>query len=521
MKKLRTGKIFYTFLFFIAISFLSYGKLILEIDRSKMYLGETMELRLIFENTDNKEAEIEGIENFDILAKGRSIETQIVNSKRRNRNIEIYRIMPKKAGYFELVARDKKGEISNTAKLEVSDQKGQSENKYFETFRDIDKRDYYFGEKIVIKEGVKSKVNLVDLSYMNSPEVKGAGLKNFNNGRVKTEISNIGGVNTLIATSFEGLVEAFEPGEIIIPKNLIRVGYETSSRGFFDNAKEEYLSLDELKLNILPLPNENKPLGFGGLVGRLVIDADVDRREVKVGEGITVTLKIKGNGNLASLNKIFPNGVEGFRIFEKENNFKEDIRSGKYYAENTYELVFIPLSKSIKELPLIKIPYFDTDKKSYAYLEFEAGKIDVLEGEAEFLPKVTGSQSVKISEIPNKKENKINKYLIFIAGLESIIIFVLIFFLLRSKICRRHKKISNKVFIRKIERSKSIDELYQVIFEYINTEYGISPQGLDFNNSQVPESISKMVLTIEEYKFQNKAVDDEIKAELINIIRRR
>lgn len=529
MKKQKIGKLIYCLLSFIFISFFSYAKISLEIDKSKMYISESMELKLIYENADNKDAEIEGLENFDVVARGRKVQTTITNGKKTKVDIEIYRIVSKKAGNFELVARDSKGEESNKALIEVSDEIPKEQNSYFETFRQVDKRDYYLGEKIVFKEGVKSRINLSGMSYLNKFEVEGGGLKNFNQERIETNVINENGVNYLVANSFEGIIEPFGSGELIIPKNAFKIAYEISSNSFFNDTKEEYAPLNEIKLNIMPLPEENKPADFSGLVGTLIFDSSLDRNEVEEGQGISMTLTLRGNANLAAVDKIFDKEVEGFRIFEKVKSFDEGLRDGKYHSEKVYEIVFIPLKAELMKLPDIKITYFDTEKKAYSLLSVEGKEVKIKKASESIMSTENEGNtslvdSIKISELPESSSGISNKFLICVVWVENIIIIVLIFFLIRSKIGRRKKKNTNKAFIGKFEKVVNVDEFYKLLFEYIRENYNINPESINFgseaDNFNIPEELSSIVLKTEEYKFQNKILDKEIKAEIIDFLRR-
>ena len=529
MKKQKIGKIIYCLFSFIFISFFSYAKINLEIDKSKMYVGESMELRLIYENTDSKDAEIKGLENFDVVSRGRKIQTTRTNGKTIKEHIEIYRIAPRQTGTFELIARDSKGEESNRALIEVSDEIPNEQNSYFKSFREVEERNYYLGERIVFKEGVKSIVNLSGMAYLNNSEVEGASLKKFNDNGIKVEIENENGVKHLIATSFEGVIEPFGSGELTIPKNGFKLAYEVPSNSFFNDSKEEYVPLNEIKLNILPLPEENKPSDFSGLVGTINANSSIDRTDAEEGQGISMTLKLSGNANFAAVDKIFDKDVEGFRIFEKVKSFDEGLRDGKYYAEKVYEIVFIPLKSNLEKLPDIKISYFNPEKKVYSFISLDGKEIKIKKASenienTENIENISLVDTVKISELPEVSSGISNKSLICVVWTENIIIIILIFFLIRSKIGRRKKKNTNKVFIGKFEKVVNVDEFYKLLFEYIRENYNINPESINFgseaHNFNIPEELSSIVLKTEEYKFQNKILDKEIKAEIIDFLRR-
>lgn len=528
MNKQKIGKIIYFIFMFMLIASFASAQITLEIDKPKIYIGESMELRLVYENTDNKDAEIKGIENFDVVSSGRKIQTIITNGKKIKEDIEIYQIIPKKIGNFELIAINSKGEKSNKALIEVTDEVPVEKNSFFQGFREVEQRDYYLGEKIILKDGVKSRANLVGMMYLNNFEVEGAGIKNFNEARIKSEIVNENGVKYLVATAFEGVIEPFKSGKMSIPQNIFKLAYETSSNSFFNDTKEEYIPLKEIKLNILPLPQVNKPINFSGIVGTPKADFSLDRSEAKVGEGITMSLTLEGNANFASVDKIFDKEVEGFRIFEKVKSFDEGLKKDQYYGEKVFEIVFIPLREDLEKLPDIKISYFNIEKKEYSSMLVEGSRIKIgkstgIVEKNKNTEEISSVETVKIRILP-KIENGINaKHLIYILLIENIIIIILIFFLIRSKISRRKKKNSNKAFIGKFQKVDNIDEFYELLFDYIRENYNMNPESVNFaidtSNHGIPKDLTSIVVETEEYKFQNKTLDTDIRAKAIDFLK--
>lgn len=122
------------------------------------------------------------------------------------------------------------------------------------------------------------------------------------------------------------------------------------------------LQSEPITIEVIPLPAEGRPSHFSGAVGTFSIISAADRTEVKAGEAVTVTVKIEGRGNLASVESLdvsWPNDVQLFDSKAKNKNAKAAI------AEKIFEYIVIPKQAGSIVIPAIELSYFDPDKKEY------------------------------------------------------------------------------------------------------------------------------------------------------------
>ncbi len=151
----------------------------------------------------------------------------------------------------------------------------------------------------------------------------------------------------------------------------------TSSEGIFDafdmffrganGGQTHKVESDILFVDILPLPGENKPESFYGAVGTdYQISSSLDSYEVNAGEPITLTVTIKGTGNLAAVKDIpTPEIDQSFRIYETSSNLTNKIAAGKLTGTKVYKTVIVPRASGNYTIPQIAFSYFDTDTKTY------------------------------------------------------------------------------------------------------------------------------------------------------------
>lgn len=122
--------------------------------------------------------------------------------------------------------------------------------------------------------------------------------------------------------------------------------------------KPKTLKSKPIPITVQVLPELGKPKSFSGAVGDYIIMAQVDRQKLKVGNGMSLSLKIKGAGNHNHL--IPPNiSINNFRV-ETPKLVHIDIGSISQFS-----YVVIPLKSGILQIPAIEFSYYNPSIKSY------------------------------------------------------------------------------------------------------------------------------------------------------------
>lgn len=136
--------------------------------------------------------------------------------------------------------------------------------------------------------------------------------------------------------------------------------------GFFGSQKEykRYaVTAKALKLNVLPLPNEGRPAGFYGLVGRYTIEASAAPTKVSVGDPITLTIKVGGSRYLKPVQ--WPTLEE---VAELTRNFKLPSQKASPSVEEglkTFVQTIRANNDKVDRIPPIPLSYFDADQGKY------------------------------------------------------------------------------------------------------------------------------------------------------------
>ena len=139
--------------------------------------------------------------------------------------------------------------------------------------------------------------------------------------------------------------------------------------GFFDPfggpaATPVTLPVPPAHLAIRAIPDEGRPAGFAGAVGQFDFAMDVRPRELKVGEPITVTLRLQGSGNISAALPPSYRDADLFKAYEARQvgDTPDPVAEG---GAKTFEQVVIPRSDALKELPALEFSFFDPAAAQY------------------------------------------------------------------------------------------------------------------------------------------------------------
>jgi hypothetical protein len=178
--------------------------------------------------------------------------------------------------------------------------------------------------------------------------------------------------------------------------------FDDSFFGQFEAEPFDLLS-NEVEVNVKPLPSEGAPEGEVS-VGRYKLRVDAKPREVNVGDPVTLTMKVSGEGDFESVSPPELSSTEGFKTYEVTSNTASKSVRGMIRGEKTFEQAIVPLNENIKAVPRIVFHYFDPEKGRYETVTQGPITLKVLPpkdgGEARIvaLPEGVAKKGVKLLE---------------------------------------------------------------------------------------------------------------------------
>ncbi len=146
-------------------------------------------------------------------------------------------------------------------------------------------------------------------------------------------------------------------GELRLEAPQVRLVYATEFRSTLLTDREPgdtrvaVVVGEPASFSVEALPEQGRPLEFGGAIGVFELSATVDRDELRVGETFRLTLAIRGEGNFGRFEPPTLDRLTDFRLVG---------RLAKPSADElvvTYDLA--PLSRRVFETPRVELAYFD------------------------------------------------------------------------------------------------------------------------------------------------------------------
>ena len=381
--KVKAMKKIFKVLIFLLISITSLSEIKIGVDDSNPAVKQNIILTIEFLNETKSEYEIEGIDNFKIMSMGSRSNYNTTDGKKvKYSKSDIYTLSPQLEGIVSLIVKSKSGTVSNRITLNISKERKESGEEKFILETTNYKRDYYYGEKIPFVEKVIIKKSISNYSYVSTPVFNGFSIKNVTprdgRGFAIPKRVTVNGKEQIELVLFRSILEPVSAGQKLIKTGGISITETT------DDDKEKnpvYLGFKEIGINVLPLPEENKPENFQGVVGKLKGNYKWSEETIKDKKVLVLRLKLFGTVNLDKLEKIVYSDDDNFRIKENIIMFDEHVLDHVYSAEKKYVIIFIPKHSGDFKPPQIKIPYFNPVEREYDEFIISSDSVNIMSDE--------------------------------------------------------------------------------------------------------------------------------------------
>jgi len=383
------------------------GEVSVSVSPQPVVAGEAAELRLSWEG--DSFPEIERLPEVKGLSWGQGAShmanTQIVNFKRSVVSESVYTFVAEKPGPFSIpplhVKAGKMKLITNALNLEaVPSRFGQESGLLFMKFELLTGKDkIYVGEEIPAEvrvyqqEGVKTQLSWPELDFGNAATILFKDYRSVNpenekfdrfrqlQETIKGRRYNIYSFRTAFRAMSPGLLKpsASVKASVVVPGSGRRGSSPFDDDFFFGdvfarNSVEKLLSAEASPVEVHQLPPAPGDSIFLGLVGEWNVSISVSEGPCRVGEPVTLRVKVSGSGSLDSLK---PPQLElpGFRVYPPE------LDKSSAFAEIRY--VLIPSEEGESEVSL-SVSSFDCATGSYKPVPFtkrlKVGKANGLAG---------------------------------------------------------------------------------------------------------------------------------------------
>jgi hypothetical protein len=152
---------------------------------------------------------------------------------------------------------------------------------------------------------------------------------------------------------------------------------EVSQVDFFGMAvRSQKLKSEALAIEAVPLPREGQPPGFeGSNVGKYALAVHADRTTVAVGEAVTMTIEVKGVGNVRNVRVPALATPAGWKAYPPKETVALD-EPGGVGGTKTVEVLLLPEAPGAVMLPALELPTFDPESKRYVTLKSDPIRLE-------------------------------------------------------------------------------------------------------------------------------------------------
>jgi hypothetical protein len=346
------------------------------VDRNHIGFGDSAVLTVTVQGSQGGTPSIPSVEGLSFS--GPSTQSSMsINNMQLSQSVSFsYQVTPSRTGEFTIPAIEVivggKSYLTTPIKLVVetgATQSEQSQTLFARIY--IPLRQVYVGQTVPLQVLVfwRGDVPLKGLNGFNY-EAEGLGFKFLPNLKSGSQVINGESFNV---QAIEGAISPTRTGALNFGPCVIKAQLTVQKRGLSDwpfddlfgreEVREVPVTVEPVPIEVLPLPGEGRPTDFGGAIGEWKLDVAAKPTEVAVGDPITFTIKISGSGNIDTVPTPKLGSLDVFKTYEPTvKTTKDDLNTT---GERVIQQVLIPRSADVKELPEVRLAYFDPAAKAY------------------------------------------------------------------------------------------------------------------------------------------------------------
>jgi len=335
------------------------------------------------------------IDGFRVSGPSTSSRFSIVNGRTSSTSSFTYQLVPQSEGTFTIlgIPVDVEGRTYETAPIRVEvvagsvmprrprsrgsdpfdrQRRREPEISAEDVFirADVSKRSVYQGEGVIVTYRVYSKYMPHGPEVKDDPPLTGFWVEEVELGNPSIERQVVNGQEYLTFPMKQRVVFPARTGELTIPPLTLSMAFRLTSSDPFDAffaraSRPVVLRSSAVTLDVKPLPTEGRGRDFTGAVGVYELDAVLSHEDVEAGNPVTLTLALRGRGNLRSLELPELPDTPGFRTFDPKMDERLRVTGAGFGGEKTWEYVLVPDSAGTKEIGPWKFQYFDPSVGKY------------------------------------------------------------------------------------------------------------------------------------------------------------
>ncbi len=363
----------------------AYGlSLTARVDKTEATLADQIFLTLAVEGSQRSaKPQLPDLPAFEVIPRGSTTRMQIINGQVSSGVDYTYILIPQKTGTFEIgpaTVRDGGNAIaSNVITLTVaggeSPQPGSARQQDLFVTAGVSTTTPYVNEQVIYTFKLFRSIRIANAS-LDSPSFQGFRVESL--GKEKEYETTING-KTFIVTEVRQALFPTREGTLEIEPAMLscEAVVQSRRRGFFNDpffddsmfgfsrTEPKMLSTNPITLEVKQIPLEGKTSLFSGLVGQFSISTAISKTQLEVGDTATLTLTIKGSGNIRDAAAPEMPAVPYFKIYDDKPVLSIQEGADRFGGAFTLKKALVPLKEGSLRVPELAFTYFDPARGSY------------------------------------------------------------------------------------------------------------------------------------------------------------
>ncbi|WP_321415495.1 BatD family protein [uncultured Desulfobacter sp.] len=372
-----------------------------QVDQTRITPQDVVSLQVI---VDGGEADVDtsSISGFQVNPAGTQSSRSYINGTWSHKVIYRYMLIPLKSGVLMIppitCVRDGESVLTREIKILVE----------ASSARVDDRKGDYFAEASLSSDNiVPGQQAVYTLKLCVAKRIKGAsfdppGFKGLTAKQVAdwTKYTRTINGRTFIVNETKYLVQADTPGQFTISPAIFvaQVPVQRTRQrdpfnsmfndsffrdSFFDAtpAKQVRVVSNPVELTVSSLPQYSGNQPFSGLVGNFSISSELDKNTVKTGESVTLTVMIKGTGNVMDAAMPALNLDTGkFKVYTDTPVQDVQVTELGFEGYKVFKQALVASVPGKEVIPGLYLVFFDTDSKTYKTVTTTPLTLDIQPG---------------------------------------------------------------------------------------------------------------------------------------------
>lgn len=157
---------------------------------------------------------------------------------------------------------------------------------------------------------------------------------------------------------------------------------EAKTGGVLQGSDQVRLESEAIELDVQPLPANAPDSFYEGNVGQWDLQVEADHKRAKMGEGITLEVRVHGDGYLSRLEVPELPELDGASVRHRDDDIDRSVDASGVSGSRTHEYTVVAEREGKLTIPTIEFSYFDPEAESYETIRSEPIELTIRGGKA-------------------------------------------------------------------------------------------------------------------------------------------